>query len=1085
MGSRKLEPVAAHKRALAQRAEQRRDEAIVQSQVVDRTPRAADADGSPRTHAQLLNQLATEQPTRLGAAARHVQRTYGNRSVTQGVALARPRTASHDADAIQGLQEDQDQKAPAEASDAGLSRSTVGADDETIRAQLLAPHAPAELFKQADASALARQTRGLPAAPTPEPEDAFTNDIVNGRQALRLVLYDSEAYEADFFKFQARMIAESLSAIRVPASCPKNRSKLKLQVGGTAFTDDMLPLLARAKACTGRHIDEIHIVGHLHTGVRFSHAARYAQHVAPGVRVIFHGCSVATYRAGLRQLLNAFGSEAEIFAHKISGEAGRPYEFWKITLPEGESTIKTEMLKQVTIVLPDSYIRRWVAMQSSKRLYALLQSKETEEQDDAKAVIIDELKQRLKSSAETWSTQKIKQTLKGRIYEWERPILEEELTRRSAAGASPAQRAADDPGSTSAGESEHVTGDVAPAIEAAIQRVRGQGQSLDPMTRTRMDTAFGADFGAVRVHTDAHADALNRTLQARAFTTGHDIFFRSGEYNPATSSGRELLAHELTHVVQQSGDVRLKLTVSTPDDEYEQEAERVGRAVAQQEAAGTAVRRQAEEDAAFRVARQPSSLSHTLNVTALSDEELHQEIDLIRQRLRENPVPGLENDQMMSSLQALENEVWRRQKAQAAGKASAHKESRPSSSGGYRSRDTTKLSDVELEQEYYLVQQRLLSSAKYTERKADEAYLQTIEREIEKRNEARPKEPEMQPIVALSYDEFSLPDGRMKSTESASALIHSWEKLEQVYLDAGRGNARAKQFVQDLEETFAAAGKNVAGHMYSLQCSLPVSRELSGTCTPNWSYLDFLRRDKPGAIRLRQVIAAAYEQRAKELGIRNDLIISAINLLLAGVVVKSALGAGVRAEAKEASAAAGESKEAIKGGAESTAEGKGVQAPEVSKPAKPGAGQSGKLPATVGESMTAEQAQTLQKAREFYAGHDGAVGALMTEGESPMLIKSGEHGGPWGGTHRGGIPRGKGYGFTQGGSSQGNIATHVEGHAAAIMWQRGIKRAILIVDRAMCEICSRDLPGALPPRSELIVISPGEGVTIVRSTHAY
>jgi hypothetical protein len=68
-----------------------------------------------------------------------------------------------------------------------------------------------------------------------------------------------------------------------------------------------------------------------------------------------------------------------------------------------------------------------------------------------------------------------------------------------------------------------------------------------------MERAFGADFSSVKVHTDAEADTLNQELNARAFTTGQDIFFRQGEYSPGSGSGQKLIAHELTHVVQQNG----------------------------------------------------------------------------------------------------------------------------------------------------------------------------------------------------------------------------------------------------------------------------------------------------------------------------------------------------------------------------------------------------------------------------------------------------------------------------------------------------------------------------------------------------
>lgn len=67
-----------------------------------------------------------------------------------------------------------------------------------------------------------------------------------------------------------------------------------------------------------------------------------------------------------------------------------------------------------------------------------------------------------------------------------------------------------------------------------------------------MEQAFCADFSGVKVHTDGQSDQLNQSIQARAFTTGQDVFFGQGEYNPGSRGGQELLAHELTHVVQQN-----------------------------------------------------------------------------------------------------------------------------------------------------------------------------------------------------------------------------------------------------------------------------------------------------------------------------------------------------------------------------------------------------------------------------------------------------------------------------------------------------------------------------------------------------
>lgn len=94
-----------------------------------------------------------------------------------------------------------------------------------------------------------------------------------------------------------------------------------------------------------------------------------------------------------------------------------------------------------------------------------------------------------------------------------------------------------------------------PELEESIQQARGGGQALPEDVRTPMERTFGANFSRVKVHTDTRADQLNQSIQARAFTSGQDIFMRQGEYSPSTRSGQELLAHELTHVVQQNRDV--------------------------------------------------------------------------------------------------------------------------------------------------------------------------------------------------------------------------------------------------------------------------------------------------------------------------------------------------------------------------------------------------------------------------------------------------------------------------------------------------------------------------------------------------
>jgi hypothetical protein len=124
---------------------------------------------------------------------------------------------------------------------------------------------------------------------------------------------------------------------------------------------------------------------------------------------------------------------------------------------------------------------------------------------------------------------------------------------------------------------------VNPRVEDSITRKRGGGQALDKGVRGQMESFFDADFSGVRVHTDREADGLNRQLNARAFTTGQDIFFKEGAYNPGSSGGRELLAHELTHVVQQTGGLHRKMTLGQAGDIHEREADEAARAVMQQE----------------------------------------------------------------------------------------------------------------------------------------------------------------------------------------------------------------------------------------------------------------------------------------------------------------------------------------------------------------------------------------------------------------------------------------------------------------------------------------------------------------------
>ncbi|HEX2047682.1 MAG TPA: DUF4157 domain-containing protein [Acidimicrobiales bacterium] len=120
----------------------------------------------------------------------------------------------------------------------------------------------------------------------------------------------------------------------------------------------------------------------------------------------------------------------------------------------------------------------------------------------------------------------------------------------------------------------------APPVAAAA--LRAGGVPLDGSTRASLEPRFGRDLGAVRVHSDSVAAAGAAAVGARAYTVGAHIVFGAGQYAPATAEGRRLLAHELTHVLQQ-GPVAApggsSLEVGAADSPFEREADRVADAV--------------------------------------------------------------------------------------------------------------------------------------------------------------------------------------------------------------------------------------------------------------------------------------------------------------------------------------------------------------------------------------------------------------------------------------------------------------------------------------------------------------------------
>lgn len=117
------------------------------------------------------------------------------------------------------------------------------------------------------------------------------------------------------------------------------------------------------------------------------------------------------------------------------------------------------------------------------------------------------------------------------------------------------------------------------SVMQRIQERRGSGNPLPESVQRHLEHGLNHDLSGVRIHDDAEADKMAKGVNAIAFTTGKDIFFQSGKFNPNTQTGLELLAHEVTHTVQQSkGQVGKGID---PDSGLEQEAREMGRKIAQ------------------------------------------------------------------------------------------------------------------------------------------------------------------------------------------------------------------------------------------------------------------------------------------------------------------------------------------------------------------------------------------------------------------------------------------------------------------------------------------------------------------------
>jgi hypothetical protein len=160
-------------------------------------------------------------------------------------------------------------------------------------------------------------------------------------------------------------------------------------------------------------------------------------------------------------------------------------------------------------------------------------------------------------------------------------------------------------------------GETSSVIPRSVESILGApGRPLDTDTRSTMESRFGRSFAGVRVHTDTHAAASAREIDAAAYTSGTHIVFGAGRFEPGTPSGRRLLAHELAHVLQQRSGTALPSGVGPANDDHERAADRIADAVVAQgpvfapppaivPVAKRFVRRKREDDAPATEATEP------------------------------------------------------------------------------------------------------------------------------------------------------------------------------------------------------------------------------------------------------------------------------------------------------------------------------------------------------------------------------------------------------------------------------------------------------------------------------------------------
>ncbi len=231
---------------------------------------------------------------------------------------------------------------------------------------------------------------------------------------------------------------------------------------------------------------------------------------------------------------DAFEKEADQVADKVTGKSGEQSSIQKMESKE-EEPVQQKPFAEI------SSIQKKGAPEEEKEAPA--QKKEKEEEPIQKQGVDEEEAVQQKQEAEEEPVQKQEEE------EAAQPKGEEEEEAAQTKGEEEEEAA--QPKEEEEVQEKSMGHAQSRSIESRLKKSKGKGQMMDAKTKAEMEHGFGADFSDVKIHTDSEAERMSRDMGAQAFTHGKDIYFNEGKFDPNSRSGKHLLAHELTHTIQQ------------------------------------------------------------------------------------------------------------------------------------------------------------------------------------------------------------------------------------------------------------------------------------------------------------------------------------------------------------------------------------------------------------------------------------------------------------------------------------------------------------------------------------------------------